>query len=361
MTDEDDTTDVPPRPPLQEEILTMDIDDARTALKQLSGSWHASVRSFLLEEGRYVREAVLANAYGSGLERGTVQTALSSWGEFYGASGRRGSRNGVAGDRHHTQGVVLGMDAPAGRDWRLGGVLAAQQSRLRRDGHQASASVESVYAGLTAQGEWNSMRIVTGLLHAWHRVESKRRLSAGSLQSRLISAYGGRSWQVFTEILPQLKSLANWRRSLRGVDSSPYLRHSWAMLKSPGFEEDGGLGAHDVRGANHSMHATTLGWRHAHEGSWKGTPYRLEADIGWRHVWHGSGIRSTQRFRASTDAPASGWFTSGGLPVARNAAHIGLGAGVALRKTASLNLRYSGLLGPAYRDHAAWANLSWKF
>ena len=356
--EENDTPGTPPLTPLQEEILTMDVDQARTALKQLSGSWHASLRSFLMEDGRYVREAVLNNAHGI-QEPG--RTGARSWAQVYGANGRRGSRLGVAGDRHDTQGVVFGLNAPVIRVWRLGGVLAGQQSRLRRDGRQASASVQSVYAGLTAQGDWDGMRVVTGLLHAWHRIESRRRLSAGQLQNTLSSTYAGRGLQVFTEILPQLRSLRDWQRSLRGATTGPYLRYTWAMLKTPSFEEEGGLGAHDVQSARHSMHATTLGWRHSHEGSWNGRSYRLEADAGWRHVWHGEGVTSTQRFRASADAPASDWFTSRGLPLLRNGASLGLGAGIALGKHASLTLRYSGQLGTGYRDHAGFANLRWSF
>src|SRR5690606_25677850 len=46
-------------PPLQQAIEGMNVAQARTLLSQSTGSWHASVKSFLLDDGRLVRQAVL--------------------------------------------------------------------------------------------------------------------------------------------------------------------------------------------------------------------------------------------------------------------------------------------------------------
>src|SRR5690606_15470511 len=50
---------------LHDKIVVMNRPQAKKALNQLSGSWAASVRSAMLEDSRFLREAVLRNA-GSG-------------------------------------------------------------------------------------------------------------------------------------------------------------------------------------------------------------------------------------------------------------------------------------------------------
>src|SRR5690606_13674228 len=124
-----------PLTPLQRAIVGMSPGQAKEALKQFGGSWHASVRSFLMEDSRYVREAVLAaNAR-------SHSGGASAWGQVFGAAGKRASTHGIAGDRHHTHGMVLGIDVPSAAHWRVGGVVSAQQTKLKRDGRAASAMV----------------------------------------------------------------------------------------------------------------------------------------------------------------------------------------------------------------------------
>src|SRR5690606_38195922 len=48
-------------------------------------------------------------------------------------------------------------------------------------GEMATASLDSRHVGLTANGRWDGMRVTVGLLHAWHRIESRRQASAGPI------------------------------------------------------------------------------------------------------------------------------------------------------------------------------------
>ena len=92
-----------PLTPLQRAIVGMNPEQARDALKQFAGSWHASLRSFLVEDSRYVREAMLeANA-------GFVADEPRGWGHAFGATGKRSAEHGIPGDHHHTNGVILGL------------------------------------------------------------------------------------------------------------------------------------------------------------------------------------------------------------------------------------------------------------
>jgi len=363
--------------PLQAAVLGMGPDDARTALRQLSGSWHASVRGFVLEDSRYVREAVLAAApdapdapddagglageagsrsdsrgASQATSRGSIRLhGLRTWAHSYAATGGRDSRNGVPADRYGSRGVVMGFDAPAGRHWRLGGVFAGQWAALKREGGQASADIDSVHAGLAAHGAWNGMRLTAAVLHAWHRIDSRRQVSAGRLHDFLAAGYAGRSVQAFVEVAPAVRGMG------------PFLRHAWVRLRLPGFQEAGGAAAHGVEPAAGTMNATLLGWRLRRQYEGGGWPLRLDAEFGWRQVLGGTRVESTQRFGTGPHAEgeATRSFASQGLPLTRNAVAVGLGLSAAPARHLRVSARYSGLHGGGARSHAAWADLRWAF
>lgn len=384
-----DTGDAPPPPgraepaplnPLRDAMLGLSHEQARAALRGLTGSWHASLRSFMLNDTRYVRDAVLASAPGqmlwsaygvhTGNEAGLRHSGVRGWGQVYTAAGRRAAASGVFGDDHSSKGLVLGLDAPVASNWRLGGVLAVQHARLSREGLSARASVESNYAGLSAYGDWNGWRVTMGLLHAWHRFDSRREARAGALRNVLSATYTGRSWQAVMELAPQLRKLRDWSGRLQWAGaaaslagSGPYLRHAWMRLQLPAYTESGGAAAHNVAASTTSMHATTLGWRYRHGFQWRGQAAAVLAEAGWRHVGAGARVTSTQRFFGGQqfDLPVSRQFVSSGLPLPRHALAVGLALHASPHRQATLAARYSGLFGAGMRDHAAWAELRWAF
>lgn len=349
-----------PLTPLQQAMLSMSREQARTALRQLTGSWHASVRSALIEDSRYVRQAVLASA--QELDRGPVR-GLRAWAQPYAAAGRRTSVAGLAGDRHISRGLVLGLDTPAGPHWRLGGVLAARHATLERSGGpaqaRAHASVDSLDAGVVAHGRGPGLRVTLGLLRAWHKFNSERRVSAGPLQNLLSASYTGRSWQAFMEIAPRLRGWGEWV----GLRMAPWLQHAWVRVNVPGFHETGGVAAHRVHSSVTRMHATTLGWRLRRDAEWRGRDFGLQADIGWRHVWGRPQVFSTQHFVSHESGVPGGpaAFTSQGQPLRPHALALGLAIDAEPWRNARVSARYGGLYGRGLRDHAAWAELRWTF
>lgn len=351
-----------PLTPLQEAIRGMSVGQVQTLLRQSSGSWHASVRSMLLEDGRHVRHAVLAAGRDAWGEHAAGDQRL--WSQAYAATGRRQSVGEVEGDQYRSRGVVLGLDAPAGVHWRPGLVLAAQHMGLDRTGGGASAKADTLHAGISAQGHWSGMRLTTALLRAWHRIDSRRQVSAGALHEWQRSSYVGRSWQAVLELAPQLRSLQAWGKRLRHgtLSLEPYLRHEWAHLNLPAQGETGGLMAHGVEASSSTLNATTLGWRMRYGWQGEGGPSWLEADLGWRRAWGSSQMHSTQHFVAAGRAGAAARsFTSQGQPLTRNALGLALEAGVAVSPKARLALRYSGLYGNGRQEHAAWADFSRAF
>lgn len=343
-------TDASPSP-LLDVIEGMSVAQTRSLLRQSGGDWHASVRSFLLEDGRHVRQAVLNSGDLDSAHDARLPSGTRAWAQTYAAMGHRSAAAGVDGDRHRSRGLVLGLDADAAAGWRPGIVLAAQSARLKRSGGRAAARMDTLHAGGSVIRDWNGARLTAALLRSWHRVDSQRRVMAGPLRELQRASYTARSWQAMVDVVPYLHRLIR-----------PYLRHEWMRLSVPAHEEKGGLSAHGVLPERMTMHATTLGWRYARAWQSGTTPGWLKADLGWRHVWGDGLVHSTQYFLdGEGPAPAARRFTSQGRPLARDAVSASLEAGIAPARNAQLSLRYAGLYGGGYRDHAAWADIRWAF
>ena len=193
---------IQPLTPLEEVMQGMSVKQLRSMLRQSSGSWHASVRSFLLEDSRHVRQAVLnsgrdawelrqyqvnGNAHGvKSRHARAVQPEQAAgwrgWVQTYSAHGQRQAVGSAPGDHHHSHGIVLGLDAAASRHWRLGLAMAAQQSKLKRSERQAEAKVDSLHAGLSAHADH---RLVAQLASSGEQPERIGRPLAGAAAGRL--------------------------------------------------------------------------------------------------------------------------------------------------------------------------------
>lgn len=434
--------------PLQRTMLGMTPPQARSALRQMTGSWHASVRSFLMEDSRYVRQAILAstaavngasasidpfapastNAVASPhgvasshaiasthavASNGMAAGGVRGWAQPFAATGRRAAFDGIDGDRHDTHGLVLGMDAPVAPHWRVGGVVAAREARLRRgnlgEPASASASIGSLDAGVVLHGTRPGLRVTLGLLHAWHRITSRRQVSAGPLQNLLGATVHGRSWQWFMEISPQLRPWAEWlggwaragaaasgafgtagssgaprapgatgatggaagdadSQATPGRHSrwrmGPWLQHAWVRLRMPGFRETGGEAAHRVEPSSMGMHVTTLGWRLQRDREWGAARVGVQADLGWRRVWGDTAVAGAQRFAGQGDVAAGGAprvFISHGQPLRRDALAVDVTVSATAWRDARLSARYGGLYARGLQDHAAWLSVNWRF
>lgn len=355
----------PDPPPLEVATQGMSVPEVRALLRQSTGHWHATLKHFLLDDGRHVRQAVLHGGRRQPDAPAAAGNAPRSWGQVWHSAGRFAPQGKGDADRYRRQGLALGLHHEVSPGWRVGPVLSAQWSELKRAGHQADASVRSLYGGVSADGDWNGMRVTAALLRAWHRVESRRRVEAGPLLSGLQRAgYLARSWQVALEVAPHLRSLAQWGVRLRETRASPwtmgpYARHEWTRLDVPGHVESGGPAAQGVFPSRTDLHVSTLGWRLRREwgGSAESSSW-LDVAAGWRRIWGDGRVHGELHF---PQGHAGLSFRSEGRPLLRHALALDVEAGLALRRDACLSLRYTGMRGSGQREHAAWAGFRWAF
>ncbi|WP_241172923.1 autotransporter serine protease, partial [Serratia marcescens] len=97
--------------------------DARQAFRQLSGQIHADIASALVNDSRYLREALngrLRQAEGLASSSAIKADEDGAWAQLLGAWDHASGDANATGYQASTYGVLVGLDSAAAADWRLG-------------------------------------------------------------------------------------------------------------------------------------------------------------------------------------------------------------------------------------------------
>ncbi|NYT63492.1 autotransporter domain-containing protein [Alcaligenaceae bacterium] len=361
-------------PVIYEEIVVMNEPQAREAFKQLSGSWVASVRSAMLEDSRFVREAVLQNtgfsaAVWAGPENQGRQERRHTprmWSQAFYSSAERAEQGGTPADTRDIGGLVLGLEQPLNADWRVGGFMGAQHSTMRRHQAMASARIDSLHAGLSLAGRWRDVDLILGVARTWHKIRSQRTVAVAGLHDAISGNYRGRTLQVFGELaLPVRwlgKALVKMGSSILSVEPattvSPFVRMAWVRADATGFKESGGAAALAVFPQSQTALLSAVGLRAEHDIETGAGMAKLRGELAWHHAGGNLRAFSRQRFK---DGAGQGMFVSEGLPLARQAWSLKLGVVANLSRRVSLGMGYAGQFSSRRQDHGASLNMAWVF
>ena len=189
---------------------------------------------------------------------------------------------------------------------------------------------------------------MAGAAYTWHDIDAKRDVVAGSLNQRLESSYHASSTQVFTELGYNLP-LGD------AYTIEPYAGLAWNQVRTRGFEESGGTAALRGAGSSDDVTSTTLGLRGAWEFGSDQAPGRLTANLGWRHAM--GDVKPTQvlAFEGGSN------FSVTGVPIARDAAVLGLGVEMAITRNTTAGVAYDAQFGGGNRQQAGVLKLAMRF
>jgi subtilase-type serine protease len=317
----------------------------RGAFDQLAGEIHASVRSALVEDSRFLRDTAGARLRAAFQERpvGTVvwSRAYGNWGE----TDRDGS--GAASMDHSSGGLLIGADAPLNQTWRLGLLAGAGRTSVDIDDREASGSSDDYHLGLYSGGRWDALRLTAGLGYTWHEIETDRRVAFDDFDQTLRGDNRADTVQLFGE--------AGYRLDTDALELEPFVGLAQVRLSSDGGDEDGGAAALHDDGDRTDTTFSTLGLRAATGLGIAGVPARLHGTLGWRHAFGDTESEVTQSFAGGQA------FTVSGVPIAEDAAVVKAGLELGLSERATLGLSYSGQLAGDRRDHGLGASFEMQF
>jgi len=350
-------------------VLSMTPGEARSALKMLSGEAYASTASVLQSQADTVRAMPLSHLRGN-LDapplagRPTAQLGAASsealpqsgasplWAQAFGNWSKFGSDGNASSVSQSAGGLFVGGDGAVGGGWRLGGAVGYIGSHNSIDDTASRTDVDSytaaLFGGRNFQAGPGHFRFMAGAAYTWHDIDAKRDVAAGSLNQRLESSYHASSTQVFTEL--------GYNLPLGDAYSiEPYAGLAWNQLRTRGIEESGGTAALSGKGSTDDVTSTTLGLRGAWQFGSDRAPGRLTASLGWRHAMGDVKPKQELAFDGGST------FSVTGVPIARDAAVVGLGAEVALTRNTTAGVSYDAQFGGGNRQQSGLLKLAVRF
>lgn len=354
--------------PVYDAIAQLPADDdlIRASFDGLSGEIHGSAKTALIEDSRFIRNAIndrIRAAFSGAGASSTPVLAYNAaeipvlvapdhsgpvlWSQGFGSWGSTDSDGNAAPLDRNTGGLLIGADTLVG-DWRVGLLAGYSHSRFDVADRFSSGSSDNYHLGLYGGTEWGNFALRTGAAYAWHEIETSRSVAIPGLTDALSSNYSAGTVQAFGE-------LAYGFDLETGSRLEPFANLAHASLHTNDFTEQGGAAALTGTSGSTDVTFTTLGLRAGHNLAPSRVDANLNGMVGWRHASGDTTPQSTHAFSAG-DA-----FTIAGAPIAKDSAVIEAGLDLNLTPNATFGLVYTGQLARKARDHGFRANFRMLF
>ncbi|KGR96197.1 autotransporter domain-containing protein [Burkholderia sp. ABCPW 111] len=375
--------------PLFDTVLVTDAPTARSAFSQLDGELQASMKSMLLTDSRYVRDAVtdrvrqglapgsgplaalssggaaLCDDAGGGAPRqdatpperrlGSRESCVGGtpyrpvvWGQAFGGRSRLASDGNASTLNRSMTGFIAGADVALNDRWRAGAAAGLTHSSLDND-LNSSASLNSYYVALYGGAQYGAWGVRGGAVYTWYRIDTDRSPAFAAFRDHDSAGYDANSGQVFGEV--------GYAIPVGRFALEPFAGLAYVSLHTDGYQESGGAAALKGDADTSNVAFSTLGVRAATELGVlaKGT-LSARAMAGWRHAFGSARPTSTLAFAAGGSS-----FQVAGVPIARDSAVLELGIDASVTKNLTLGVSYSGQYGSGVRDNAVLGNALWRF
>ncbi len=352
--------------PLYTAVLNLSTPQAQFAFDQLLGEIHASAKTALIEDSRFLRNAVndrIRAAFDSaGASKDGVTTyvdgkpvavaattdGLAVWGQGFGSWGHTDGNGNAARLNRSTGGFFFGADAPVFDSWRFGTVAGYSRTDFNVKDRSSSGWSDNYHVGLYAGTTWRDLALRSGVAYTWHDVTTSRNVMFPGFGDSLRGDYNAGTAQVFGEL--------GYGLTMGAARFEPFANLAYVSVHTDGFTERGGAAALTSPSASTAATFTTLGQRASTTFDLNGATVTAKGMLGWRHAFGDVTPLSTMRFAGGGDA-----FSIGGVPIARDAAVVEAGLDYALSPNATLGVTYGGQFGSGMADQSLKANFNVKF
>ena len=324
--------------PLYDAVIDADAENARAAFDSISGDFHASLRTALVEDSRLSRGVVLGR-----LRAPAGEPGVSAWGEAIGAWGHYAGDGNAARLERSAAGGLAGIEAQvADGDVRLGVFGGYHHADLRGAGN---ADVNSYHTGLYGGAQLGGLALRGGVAIGWQQVATRRAVSGGGLEGQVRARYGATTGQAFGEL--------GWRLGLGGATLEPFANLAHVALDVEQAREWGGDAALVLADGTTSTDYATLGLRGETVLPIGDGRLSLRSSAGWQHVFG-------DRVPGVAMLVNGARFESMGVPIEDSL--VGdLGIVAALGQRVEVDLKYRGAVARRNQDHMASAALTFRF
>jgi outer membrane autotransporter protein len=316
-----------------------DAAEARRAFDANSGEVHASAKTVLIEDSRFVRSATLSRMASAGDSAGLWAQGFGSWARW------NSDDNAGKLSRDHG-GFLFGGDGLVTENIHLGLMGGYSRSSLSIDDRASTSTADSYTLGVYAGGQWDAFSLKGGLAHSWHGLDTSRIVTFTGFSDNLSANYNARTLQAYGE--------ATYSFDIEGARVEPFANLAHVHLNTDGYNEAGGAAALTAVSQSIGVTFTTIGLHGKTQVEFGGTMASLRGSAGWRHAF-GDTSTATHNF-SSGDS-----FIVAGVPVAKDALVLDLGASVNLTANATLGVSYNGQFGSGFTEQGLRASFNVVF
>ena len=393
--------------PVFDAIVPLGVANALRAFDLLSGEIHASVAGAMLEDSRFIRNAVTGRLQSIGgtaaifaprlaalnfaeggdeadaaslifdgaalayapqkrkRVRDTMDRALpvksppaarrvfTVWGQAFGSWGHSDGDGNAAALNRATGGLVTGMDltlpGAKGDIWRAGLAGAYQYTSLDAGDRNSSGRIDTYHIAAYGGRQIGPLGLRTGASYGWHDISTSRSIVFPGFADATKAKYAANTAQVFGEI--------GYALSHRRFALEPFAGLAYVNVRADSFAEAGGAAALTGSGGTSATTYSSLGLRTASSLPWPDlSALTAKASAAWRHAF-GTVTPTAQLGFASGTTP----FVVAGTPIARDAAAIELGLEGSVARGATLGVAYIGQIAGHADDHGITANYVQRF
>ncbi|WP_085583131.1 MULTISPECIES: autotransporter serine protease [unclassified Pseudomonas] len=333
-------------------LLSATPADAQQAFQQLTGEIHPAIGTLLINDSRHLRDAVGERLRERDMFDAGAPTddRSNAWFKVLGAWGKSDGGHDYADSTSSIGGLLLGVDGLVAENTRLGFVTGYSDSSLSMgEGTHSSAKVDSYHLGAYLGHQMDAWRLTVGGAYGWHRIDVKRDLAFGDVSGKQKVKRDATTAQLFTE--------AAYDLGLKPMNLEPFVNLAYVHLNSDSFTEKGDAAALKGGEDNRDAVLSTLGVRAKRTFALTDKQQlELGASLGWQHNL--SGVDSKEHLAFANGNSA---FTVQSVSMDRDAAVVGVRAGLAVGSAARVSLDYNGLIGEREKDHGVGLTLDWAF
>lgn len=311
--------------------IVQSAEEARLAFDQLSGEVHASAGAILLEDSRFLREAI-----GRQLASEADSDGPALWTQGYGSWANGDSDGNAAAFDRNSGGVFFGAEGDLTDVLRLGFVGGYGNTSLSLAEGRGAVSVDSYSVGLYGARSWGRLNLNMGVAQTWHELGSDRGVSFDEFQDQLSADYHGRTTQIFGEL--------GYRLDSGPVVFEPFAGLAYVHADTDAFMEHGGVAALHGAGVDAEATYSSLGLRTSARFEVAGVQLAATGAVGWRHNFNDTNVGSIQGFDIGNS------FTVSSASFDRDIGFVEAGLAADLGSNARLSLAYSGQFGKEITD-----------
>jgi outer membrane autotransporter protein len=350
-----------------------DANAANQALDQVSGEIHASAKTALIEDSKFLSDAANERLRGSfGSQPTSTTGALSyadasnaetdqdqfpfkslkavevdrpvGWGRVFGSQAKGDSDTNAATLTYSTGGLLAGVDGSIDA-WRIGFMTGYSNTSFNAD-QRGSGSSSNYHLGIYGGRVWGPLAFRSMMSMTLNDINTNRAVAIPGFSDNLKAQYYAETLQAFGELGYQItEPLAS---------TEPFINVAYVGLHTQGFSEVGGAAALSAAAEMTNTGFSTLGIRQSLDLS--GGPFdTINGSIGWRHAYGDTIPISVNSFSGS------GAFVVAGVPISRDAAVIELGVAVNPLPTTSFSISYFGQIAGNATNQGITAKYASKF